>query len=127
MLFHILKLTRKLRLAITRGREPSIYDIGRLPIPLDLASIHNKLSPLGYQYNYMSLTSYPKQVFQLREHNDNPVYQRHLRFYKDGHVTGHYEYNPEYRFSDHCKGIGCRPLAIKERLLIWEALQGDKL
>ncbi len=114
--YTFLKASRAFRSKITKGVESDKFTIGWLALPLNLKTLYNNLIKEGkYQYNYLSLTSYPKQVFQARWLLSDEI-QIHIRIYEDGRVTAHYEFTPEFRFKDHCKGIGCRPLKKPETI-----------
>ena len=126
--YKALKQSQNFRRMITRGIEPDKFTLGYLKLPLDLKKIYNLLIQKGkYQYNYSSLTSYPHQVFQARWLLSDEV-QIHIRMYEDGRVSAHYEWTPEFKFAEHCKGIGCRPLDRQEILMyvkrpLWEVLK----
>ena len=78
--------------------------------------IYDRLIPYCYQYNYMGAV-YREQVFQVRQLTDL-LHQIHLRFYKDGWVTGHYELQPEMYPMTHLRGEGLRELTLGERAVI---------
>lgn len=117
MFYKILKWSRTLRLMITRGTEPEKYTVGYLKLPLNLKRIYNQLIKNGkHQYNLLSLTSYPHQVFQTRWLLSDEK-QVHIRLYKNGRLSAHHEWTPEHRFKDHCNGVDCRPLTTLEKVV----------
>lgn len=78
--------------------------------------IYDRLIPHCYQYNYIGAV-YRKQIFQVRWLL-NLEYQIHLRFYKNGWVTGHYELQPEMYPMAHLKGEKLRKLNRGEKVAI---------
>lgn len=87
-----------------------------LPEPLTPEQIWDRLWPHGWGYNTLSHT-YRHQVFTVRQ-LDPPRHQWHLRFYKDGAVSGHYEVDCIKFPLEHLDGVELRSLTEKEILVI---------
>jgi len=112
-LFKLIKLTRRIRILL--GGYKSMeerFGLFRLPAPLLPQVLYARLIPHCYQYNYCS-TTYRKQIFTVRRLTDT-IHQVHLRFYKDGWVTGHYELQPEQDPLGHLQGVDLDTLDDEE-------------
>jgi len=78
----------------------------------------------GYYYNVMS-TTYLKQFYTVRKLMDMN-HQVHLRFYKDGWVSGHYELRPEAHPLEHLEGVELRSLRKAEAKQIKSIMGGSQ-
>ena len=86
-----------------------------------------KLIPLGYQYNYFSY-NFTDQICNVRKlvlahEHENEIWQYHLRLYKYGTVTGHYEISYEENAGQHIRGEGLTEISEAEQEKIIEALK----
>lgn len=114
LLYKLVKWTRAVRIFF--GRYTAMeekHKLFRLPILLTPEEIYKKLIPHCYQYNTMS-TTYKEQIFTVRKLTDS-LHQIHLRFYSNGWVSGHYEFQPDMFPVEHLKGVDLRSLAPEER------------
>jgi len=91
-------------------KEPKDFNLFRVNIT-NIEQLANKLRGGRYYYNDFS-TTYKGQVYTVRKLLDLD-HQIHLRIYKDGTVTGHYELRPEHA-TEHLKGIELRKLEPAE-------------
>ena len=113
LLFKLIKLTRQIRIWFGGYKEMERkHYLFTLPEPLPPFEIYHRLIPHGYQYNFLS-TTFKKQSFTVRRLPELG-YQIHLRFYKDGKVSGHFEFDPYLFPSEHLAGLHLRPLTKKE-------------
>jgi len=111
-----------------RGYEDRfhLFTVSRIMAPSEIRCL---LIPLGYQYNFASIT-YRGQVWTCRKLDNDCNHQYHLRFYHDFDrlctiVTGHWELDCLMLPWQHCKGIDLRCLNETELLDISSALEGD--
>lgn len=124
LLFKLIKLTRRLRILLGGYRKMELHHyLFTLEPPLVPLQIYDRLIPLGYQYNFMS-TTFKYQIFTCRK-LDKVGTQYHLRFYRDGKVSGHYELDPYFFPLRHLVGEELHKLTQKERQELKKAL-GDR-
>ena len=99
-----------------------LHGIGKKEQGHYLFTIQNQLTDFDY---YMSLADdgwvpnylgyiYKGQVYQCRRLLRSGKYQLHVRIYRDGMVTGHFEITPEWDTSDHLSGIDLRTMTKRE-------------
>lgn len=88
------------------------YYLGKVD-PLPMAELHSRLLKYGWQPYHRGYV-YEGQVCQYRRVVDNGRHEYHIRFYRDGTITGHYSLTPEKGFIRHLFGIGSRPMAEEE-------------
>jgi len=107
------RLTRRIRIFFGGGKEmEQKHYLFTLPKPLTPKEIWNKLWVSGWGYNTLSHT-YKGQIYTLRK-VVSPRHQYHLRFYKNGNVSGHFEVD-NLRFPmEHLDGVDLRPLDNEE-------------
>lgn len=112
--FKLVRLTRQLRIWLGGGKlmEAKHY-LFTLPVPLTPEEIWERLWPQGWGYNTMSHT-YRSQIFTVRKLVP-PRHQYHLRFYKDGKVSGHYEVDCIQFPLEHLDGVDLRQLKAGEK------------
>lgn len=113
MRFKLIRWTRQLRIWVggRKGIEQKHY-LFRFRFPLEAKDIWGRLWPHGWGYNTMSHT-YRQQIFTVRKPVP-PRHQYHLRFYKDGRVSGHFEIDPLQFPLEHLDGVELRPLTPSE-------------
>ena len=123
LLFKLIRLTRKIRTWFS-GNKPweEMFKLFRLDDHLSPEQLYERLIPHCYQYNYMG-ACYRHQIFQVRKLTDSR-HQIHLRFYKDGWVTGHYELQPEADLLGHLWAEDLRELTEAEINEIRRILEG---
>ena len=90
--------------------EPKAFELFKSSIP-SVEWLASKLRSRGYYYNDLS-TTYRGQIYTVRKLIDLD-HQLHLRIYRDGMVTGHYELRTEH-ISEHLKGVELRQLTSVE-------------
>ena len=114
LLFKLEKWTRAIRIFFGGYKVmEEKHKLFQLPMPLALPmEVYWRLIPYCYQYNTMS-TTYRKQIFTVRKLVDLS-YQIHLRFYSDGWVSGHYEFQPDMCPVEHLRGVALRSLTDEE-------------
>lgn len=123
LLFKLIKLIRVIKTWFT-GNKPweEMFKLFKLDGHLSPEQLCERLIPYCYQYNYMG-ACYHHQIFQARRLVDSK-YQIHLRFYKSGWITGHYELQPEVDLLGHLWGEDLRELTFEEKREIRHALLG---
>jgi len=123
--YQLIKMTRRIRILL--GGYRSMEEKHKLfQIPDILAHpviIAKMLEGHSYYYNCLS-TTYRKQIYTVRKLVDIN-HQYHLRFYKDGWVSGHYELRPEHPL-EHLDGVELRSLNEQEKEELWKILIGKK-
>ena len=123
LLFKLIKWTRRLRILLGGYRDMEVHHyLFTLDPPLVPLVIYDRLIPLGYQYNFMS-TTFKLQIFTARK-LVSLGRQIHLRFYRCGVVSGHYELDPYFFPKRHLAGEELRRLNTKERAEVKKALKG---
>ncbi len=129
MILKLIHFTKKIRALFCgyRGYEDKfcLFSVSRIMAPCELRCL---LIPLGYQYNFASIT-YRGQVWTCRKLDNDCHHQYHLRFYHDVElqttmVTGHWELDGMMFPVQHCQGIDLRCLTEIELLQIKWALEG---
>jgi len=126
------QLWRRIKGIFVREREASDYFVVNfMPDPEDFM---RKLIPLGFQYNYFSY-NFKDQICNVRKlvlestasipayEHENEIWQYHLRLYKYGKVTGHFEVSYEENAGQHIRGEGLIEIPEVERKKIKEALK----
>lgn len=115
MRFTIIRWTRQLRIWFggRKGMEAKHY-LFTLPERLTPEQIFERLWRHGWGYNVMSHT-FSQQIFTVRKPVP-PRHQYHLRFYKNGSVSGHFEVDPVQFALEHLDGVDLRPLNEEEIL-----------
>ena len=85
-----LEKTRQIRIFFGGGKEmEQKHHLFTLPKPLTPKEIWDRLWVSGWGYNALSQT-YKGQIYTMRKVVP-PRHQYHLRFYKNGDVSGHFE------------------------------------
>ena len=90
-----------------------------LPKPLSAEEVWSRLWVSGWGYNVLS-TTYRGQIYTMRKVVP-PRHQYHLRFYKNGNVSGHFEVDNLQFPLEHLDGVDLRPLSSEEK----EALKAE--
>lgn len=118
MRFKLIRWTRQLRILLG-GRKPmeAHHFLFYLAKPLTPKQIWKIMWPHGWGYNALSHT-FKGQIITLRKPVP-PRHQYHLRFYKGGAVSGHFEVDPVQFPLEHLDGVDLRPLTEEEKLEIW--------
>jgi len=91
-------------------KEPEEFNLFKVNLS-SLEQVVDRLRSNRYYYNDFS-TTYKGQVYTVRKLLDLD-HQIHLRIYRDGTVTGHYELQPEHA-TEHLKGVELRKLTPSE-------------
>lgn len=114
MRYKIVRWTRQLRIWLggRKSMEEKHY-LFTLPMPLTPQQIWERLWEHGWGYNSMSHTFYG-QIFTVRK-LALPRHQYHLRFYKNGDVSGHFEVDPVQFTLEHFDSVDLRALTTEER------------
>jgi len=81
--------------------------------PLTPEEIWQKLWDSGWGYNVLS-TTYRKQIYTMRKLVP-PRHQYHIRFYKNGNVSGHFEVDNIQFPLEHLDGEDLRPFNAEEK------------
>ncbi len=115
LLYHLILLFRRIKIALARTKEPPEYNLLEIDIKLPVKEITKKLWEYNYYYNDLSIT-YIGQVATWRR-LVGLDYQIHLRLYKNGLVTGHFEVSTRHQ-SSHLLGASFRPLLCEEKNII---------
>lgn len=101
--YKLIRWTRQLRVWLAGNKEfEEKHRLFVLRHPLTPEQIADRLRPLRYYYNELS-TTYKGQIYTVRKIVDYD-HQIHLRFRKDGLVSGHYELRPEIHALEHLFG-----------------------
>ena len=111
--YRLVRWTRQIRILFGRGKEmENKHYLFTLPKPLTSKEIWSKLWSSGWGYNAMSHT-YKGQIYTLRKVVP-PRHQYHLRFYKNGDVSGHFEVDNLQFPLEHLDGVDLRRLNEEE-------------
>ena len=103
----------RIRLFFGGGKEMERkHYLFTLPKPLKAKEIWNKLWASGWGYNALSST-YRGQIYTLRKIVP-PRHQYHIRFYKNGDVSGHFEVDNLQFPLEHLDGVDLRRLNEEE-------------
>jgi len=113
MFWRIVKCWRRARimLGIYADKGKSEHFLFQLSAPITAQEFYEKVIPLHYQYDPFA-TQYRGQIFSVRK-LEGPM-QYHVRLYKDGAISGHYEHNYEFEMRGHVKGEDCRTMVEGE-------------
>ena len=111
--YRLVRLTRQIRIFFGGGKEMEqkhyLFTLPRLLTPVE---IWDKLWPSGWGYNTFSQT-YKGQIYTMRK-VVSPRHQYHLRFYKNGDVSGHFEVDNLQFPLEHLDGVDLRRLNDEE-------------
>jgi len=114
MRYKIIRWTRQLRVFFGGGKEREAkHYMFTLPNPLSPKQIWERLWEHGWGYNVMS-TTYRGQIFTVRKLVP-PRHQFHLRFYKNGGVSGHFEVDNLQFPLEHLDSVDLRRLSEHEK------------
>jgi len=112
MIYKLIRWTRQIRAWFFGNKnEEGRFVIIRLAEPIDPLIFRDKLLPLCYDYNPLSV-AYRGQLFTVRRAVPGG-HQYHLRLYLD-RITGHFEVDWFADEKAHNKGIDLRPLTREE-------------
>ncbi len=121
--FRLIRWTRQLRIWLG-GRKEMEHKHYLFHIKEATSQqIAGRLWPHGWGYNALSHT-YRKQIITLRKPAP-PRHQYHLRFYKGGAVSGHFEVDHGAFPLEHLDGVDLRSLSPAETVEIWNILEPD--
>lgn len=121
--YKIIRWTRQLRAWLAGNKEfEEKHRLFKLSPPLTPKQIAKRLRPLRYYYNELS-TTYKGQIYTVRKILDHD-HHLHLRFRKDGLVSGHYELRPDTHPLEHFFGEELGFVMRVERREILAALRG---
>lgn len=124
MRYKLIRWSRQIRAWLGGGKEREAkHYMFTLPKPLTPEEIWGRLWPHDWGYNTTS-TTYRGQIFTVKKLAP-PKHQYHLRFYKDGVVTGHFEVDCINFPLEHLDGVDLRPLNEQEKQEIWQILTGE--
>ena len=98
-------------------QEPGEFYLSTLVPKLSILEFDKKLLPLCFQENYFSIT-YRGQIYTCRRRDVDGVHQWHLRYFKDGKVTGHYERDYFSDIVGHNQSMDLRKLTRGEAEII---------
>ncbi len=111
--YKLVRWTRQIRIFFGGGKEiEQKHYLFTLSKPLTPREIWNKLWSSGWGYNTLSHT-YKGQIYTMRK-VISPRYQYHLRFYKNGDVSGHFEVDNLQFPLEHFDGVDLRRLNDEE-------------
>ncbi|GAI64112.1 unnamed protein product, partial [marine sediment metagenome] len=111
--YKLVRWTRQIRIFFGGGREiEQKHYLFTLPKPLTPKEIWQKLWLFGWGYNALSQT-YKGQIYTMRRVVPTR-HQYHLRFYKNGGVSGHFEVDNLQFPLEHLDGVDLRPLNNEE-------------
>jgi hypothetical protein len=112
--YNLIKWTRQIRIFFGGGKKmEQKHYLFTLQKPLTPEEIWEKLWVSGWGYNVMSVT-YKKQIYTMRKLVP-PRHQYHIRFYKNGDVSGHFEVDNIQFPLEHLDGIDLRPFNDEEK------------
>ena len=111
--YKLVRWTRQIRIFFGGGKEMEqkhyLFTLSKLLTPVE---IWGKLWPSGWGYNTLSHT-YKGQIYTMRK-VVSPRHQYHLRFYKNGDVSGHFEVDNLQFPLEHLDGVDLRRLNDEE-------------
>ena len=111
--YKLVRWTRQIRIFFGGGKEmEQKHYLFTLSKPLTPREIWNKLWSSGWGYNTLSHT-YKGQIYTMRK-VISPRYQYHLRFYRNGDVSGHFEVDNLQFPLEHLDGVDLRRLNDEE-------------
>jgi hypothetical protein len=120
--YNLVKWTRQIRIFFGGGREmEQKHYLFTLQNTLTPEEIWGKLWVSGWGYNVMS-TTYKKQIYTMRKLVP-PRHQYHIRFYKNGDVSGHFEVDNIQFPLEHLDGIDLRPFNDEEKATLKSELR----
>ena len=113
-LLKFIRWTRQIRIWLGGNKErEERFKLFQLSPPLQDLEFRKRLIPMGYQYNLFS-HAYRGQIWTLRRLDPDGKHQFHLRYYRDGWITGHWELDWMVSQDGHMKGIDLRALTEEE-------------
>lgn len=114
MIFKFVRWTRQLRIFFggNKDREEK-YRLFQIKPLVTIEEFRKRLIPLCYQYNPFSHT-FKGQIWTVRKLDTDGKHQYHLRYYKDGWVTGHWEIDWAVDATAHNKSADIRGLTQEE-------------
>ena len=111
--YNLVRWTRQIRIFFGGGKEmEQKHYLFTLPNPLTPEEIWERLWISGWGYNSLSQT-YKGQIYTMRKLAP-PRHQYHIRFYKNGNVSGHFEVDNLQFPLEHLDGVDLRPFSIAE-------------
>lgn len=115
MIFKFVRWTRQLRIFFggSKDREAKYKLFQVTPSEITVEEFRKRLIPLCYQYNPFS-HAFKGQIWTVRKLDPDGKHQYHLRYYKDGWVTGHWEVDWAVDATAHNKSNDIRSLTRKE-------------
>ena len=118
--YTLVRWTRQIQIFFGGGKEmEKKHYLFTLPKPLTAEEVWSRLWVSGWGYNVLS-TTYRGQIYTMRKVVP-PRHQYHLRFYKNGDVSGHFEVDNLQFPLEHLDGVDLRPLSSEEE----EALKAE--
>ena len=112
----VLRLIEFLKIHNARQR----YLLGYLSPDYNREQLIEFLLMQGFEFAYIAFKD-PGEVLGMRR-LDTPLYQYHIRLFKDGEIRGHYEYTPEARPVAHSIETG-----MQHRKDVFQKLLGQYL
>ena len=114
MVLKLIRWTRQLRIWLGGSKErEKRFKLFQLSPPLAILEFRKRLIPLGYQYNPFSHT-FKGQIWTVRRLDPDAKHQFHLRYYRNGCVTGHWELDWMVAQDGHMKSVDLRALTEEE-------------
>ena len=111
--YNLVRWTRQIRIFFGGGKEVEQgHYLFTLEKTLTPKEIWEKLWAAGWGYNYLSIT-YKKQIYTMRKLVP-PRHQYHIRFYKNGDVSGHFEVDNIQFPLEHLDGVDLRVFNSEE-------------
>ncbi len=124
MVLKLIRWTRQLRILFGGNKErEERFNLFQLSPPLSILEFRKRLIPLGYQYNPFS-HAFRRQIFTARRLDPDGKHQYHLRYYKDGWVTGHWEIDWFISPGEHSNSTDLRALTDGETGELRKVLTG---
>jgi len=109
--YKLVRWTRQIRIFFGGGKEmEQKHYLFTLPKPLTPEEVWDKLWSFGWGYDALSHT-YRGQIYTVRKVVPP---RHHLRFYKNGDVSGHFEVDPVQFPLEHVDGVDLRLLSNEE-------------
>ena len=111
--YKLVRWTRRIRIFFGGGKEmEQKHYLFTLPKPFTPEEIWGKLWVSSWGYNSIS-TTYRGQLYTMRKLVP-PRHQYHIRFYKNGDVSGHFEVENLQFPLEHLDGVDLRPFNNEE-------------
>jgi len=122
MFWKIIKIWRRVRilLRIYSDKGKTEHYLFTLQRKISPETFYLILVPLGWHYDPFA-SQYRGQIFSVRKLNG--IMMWHIRYYDDGSVSGHYEYNYEFYLKEHILGKAVRTMMLSEFAEIKAALK----